>query len=349
VISLKRYIESNRDELLNCTLGCYRSTLAATATFGVQACPPVGENFQQNLLNLQQRISGDVTPGLLASTQKLAEQELREWGESASNYLKHKATEVKDLMMVLAQAADTIGMRDQRYGEEFGSFSAQLRAIADLEDLTKIRTSLIESATQLKTCLAKMAEESRQSVAQLRAEVSLYQCRLEESERLAVRDSLTGLDNRRKIEQELEDRILRSQTFTVMLLDLNEFKAINDELGHETGDEVLKQFALELKSALRTADIVGRWGGDEFIVLLDCALTQSEAQVARVRQWVCGEYTVSIADGPRKIRIHAAIGLASWNQGETMKDLVKRADVAMYQDKRSAVPASSPSGGKRMF
>lgn len=299
-------------------------------------------DFQQHLLNLQQRLLGEVTPDVLAGTQQDAEQKLKDWGNRAAQYLREKAAEVKDLMMVLAHAADAIGERDQRYNVEFSGFSAQLRAIADLEDLTKIRASIVESATQLKSCVDKMEKESKQSVAQLKAEVSVYQTRLEETEQLAIRDSLTGLYNRRKIETELEERIGKGRIFTAMLLDLNKFKPINDELGHEAGDEVLKQFTAELRSAFRTSDMVGRWGGDEFLVVLDCTISQAESQVARIRQWVCGEYTIPVSGGTRKVRVDAAIGLACWTQGESMKDLLKRADVAMYEDKRAVARTSTP-------
>jgi diguanylate cyclase (GGDEF)-like protein len=315
-------------------LKSYRACLAATAAFGVQACPPIGGDFQQSLLNLQDRVSVDTTPDALAATEAEAEHQLRQWGERSAEYLKEKAAEVKDLMMVLAQAAEQLVDHDKRYSTQFEGFSTHLRAIADLEDLHKIRESLVESAAQLKVCAYRMTEDSQKSVAKLRAEVSTYQARLEESERLALRDYLTGLGNRRKVEQEIESRIQQGRAFTLLLLDLNKFKPINDQLGHAAGDEVLKQFATELKTIFRASDVVGRWGGDEFLVVLDCALNQAKAQMARIREWVFGDYTVKTGEGSRKVQVAAAMGVAVWKPGETMESLLKRVDEAMYQDKR---------------
>src|ERR1017187_8108419 len=207
------YIESSRDELLHSILNSYRACLAATAAFGFQACPPIERDFQQSLLNLQERVSADATPSAVAATQAEAENQLRQWGERSSGYLKEKAAEVKDLMMVLARTAEQLVEHDKRYTTQFEGFSTHLQSIADLEDLTKIRQSLVESAAQLKVCVEKMTEDSRQSVTQLRAEVSTYQARLEESERLALRDCLTGLDNRRKVEQEIQSRIQQGRAF----------------------------------------------------------------------------------------------------------------------------------------
>ncbi len=95
------------------------------------------------------------------------------------------------------------------------------------------------------------------------------------------------------------------------MFDVNGFKQINDGLGHLAGDQVLKQFATELKAAFRPTDFIGRWGGDEFIAILDCELKQAEAQIARVRQWVFGDYEIIVGGVARKIGVSAAIGVAA--------------------------------------
>ena len=79
--------------------------------------------------------------------------------------------------------------------------------------------------------------------------------------------------------------------------------------------------------------MVGRWGGDEFIVLLDCQLPEAEAQVTRVSKWVCGNYTVNGHGGETKLRVDASMGVAEYVVGETMKELLDRADRGMYRQK----------------
>jgi diguanylate cyclase (GGDEF)-like protein len=76
--------------------------------------------------------------------------------------------------------------------------------------------------------------------------------------------------------------------------------------------------------------LVGRWGGDEFILVLDTELAEAEAQIERLREWVCGNYGVQARGGPRKLKLEASIGLAEHRPGETMKSLLTRADAAMY-------------------
>jgi diguanylate cyclase (GGDEF)-like protein len=102
------------------------------------------------------------------------------------------------------------------------------------------------------------------------------------------------------------------------------------------GDELLKQFASELKSASRSADIIGRWGGDEFILLMQCGLAEARAQTDRLQKWVCGSYTVEGNSKAVKLRVVASLGLAEHHAGEPMKALIDRADAEMYRQKAAS-------------
>ncbi len=336
MISIKKFIERNDAELFHATLDSYRSTLNAVGESGAQACPTVGSALQQNLLNLQAALTAEATPDLLEETRQKVEAELLQWGGGAADYFKQRAHEVKELMMVLARSAELTGERDQRYSSQFHAFTDRLEGMADLQDLEAIRDSLLKSAIDLRTCAAAMAEESQKSLARLREDVSVYQARLDDAERLAGQDALTGLDNRRRVESSIESRIEMKQAFSVLFLDLNGFKKLNDTYGHPAGDDLLKQFASELKSTFRATDVVGRLGGDEFVVVLEGGLQEAKTHIERISRWVCGDYTVQVGNASRKITVSAATGAAEWRTGDTPQTLLNRADAAMYLDKRSS-------------
>jgi diguanylate cyclase (GGDEF)-like protein len=347
VISLKKYLDMDKaapvtietgaagEELLLATLNSYRSALQAMGKSGAQACPGVGTDLQQALASLEPQLVGKVTPAVVVQTQVRVEELLEKWGGRSEDYFKAKAKEVKELLIVMAHTAQSVGDRDQRYTSQFSDFTTRLRTIANLEDLTQIRTSLVQGAAELKNYVERMAEDSKNSVAQLRAEVSTYETRLRAVEELALRDALTGLANRRNIEERIETRIATQRTFCVINLDLNRLKQVNDTHGHLAGDNLLKQFAQELRSNLGSAGIAGRWGGDEFVVILDCDLLGAKERVDRVRKWVFGDYTLQTGDGKPEIKIHAeaSIGIAQWQSGQTMQQLIEFADAAMYQEK----------------
>lgn len=333
MISLKRYLDTDYSGLLKSALDSYRAALSATGAFGSQACPCLGSEFEQSLWSLQHALEGETTPESLTQTQERFETELKQATAQAAGYFKEKAEEVKELMIVLARTTEAVGERDHRYTQQFHEFSTRLETLADLNDLSKIRTSLVASARELKVCVDQMARDSEESVRALRSEISGYQAKLVETERLASRDALTGLGNRRRIEYELEHLEEQCRSFCLMMFDVNGLKQINDGLGHPAGDQVLKQFAIELQAAFRPNGIVGRWGGDEFIAISNSSAKEAEALAGRVRKWVFGDYSIEVRGATQKVHVTAAIGVAVSNPGEKFAKVIERADAEMYRDK----------------
>jgi len=335
VISIKRYLESDRDELLNCILECYRGVLAAIGSTSVQACPPVGSALLENLSRVLEKLSPVVTPPQILETEAQVEQELEKWGLEATEYYRQRTKEFKELLLVMASTAEAVGERDTRYQARFQALSARLAKMADLHDLKEVRASLLTSASELKSCVQEMAQDGKETVAQLRAEVQLCRARIEEVERIAVVDRLTGLANRQGIESALEFRLAQKRRFCLMMLDLNGFKKLNDRYGHLAGDQLLKQFAGELKGVFRATDCAGRWAGDEFVVVLDTSLEEANEFAGRVRKWVFGQYIVEDGGAKRKVQVDAALGVTEWQPGETLAALLGRADKLMYGQKNS--------------
>ncbi len=155
-----------------------------------------------------------------------------------------------------------------------------------------------------------------------------------ELESFAVRDGLTGLSNRRHIDTLLDaavQRAARSHTpLCVALLDLDHFKAINDSLGHAAGDAVLKGVSAAMRGALRAGDLLGRFGGEEFLLILPgSALEPSLAGTQRLRSALAAAPEVPGLDRA----VTASAGLAQWQPGESAAELVARADRALYRAK----------------
>jgi diguanylate cyclase len=283
---------------------------------------------------LAEDITKALTLALIRNTEGEVEQHLQSWGEQTAGYLQQRAADVKEIVLVLACAAESVTERDQRYATHFTEFTKRLQSLAKLEDLPELRAAVVSGAKELKTCVDKMQQESRESVAALQTKVTTYQARLEDAEQRASRDSLTGLDNRQGVESKVQRWTATQQRFCVAMLDLNGFKEVNDLYGHEAGDDLLRQFSAELRSTSRASDVVGRWGGDEFIVVLDGSLADAQARVQRIQEWVLGSYTVQNLSEDSKIDMSAAVGLAEWQPGETLKEVVARADALMYQEKK---------------
>jgi len=357
VISIKKYLDSDAsqagappvaspEDLLEMMQQSYRATLAAIATCGAQACPALGSELQQSLRAPAEQMRKKVTPVALKETEEAIEKTLADWGVQTAEYFRQRASDVKEILMVLARAAESVSERDQRHANQFTDFTKRLQGMANLEDLPKIRAALVRGAKDLQSCVDTMEQDSRDSVAALRTQVTTYQAKLEEAEQRASRDALTGLDNRHGVETKTERRIAEKRPFCIVMLDLNGFKQVNDTYGHLAGDDLLKQFSAELRSASRSTDVVGRWGGDEFVLVLDCNLADAQHHLERMQKWVFGEYTVQVgADGP-KVSLGAALGVVEWKPPETLNEVLKRADAAMYQQKAAAHRTASTKEGQ---
>ena len=150
-------------------------------------------------------------------------------------------------------------------------------------------------------------------------------------------DDLTGLLNRRAWEEQLPREMARarraSHPLCVAMLDLDFFKAYNDDRGHQSGDRLLKQSAAAWGSELRASDVLARYGGEEFAVALPgCSLADAKAIVERLRAAMPSEQTVSA-------------GVACWNGRESAEELVGRADAALYEAKRTGRDRLVSAGG----
>jgi diguanylate cyclase (GGDEF)-like protein len=238
-------------------------------------------------------------------------------------------------LLVLSLGHDALVERGHRVAPRFGMFGfAALvgamgfglshrfhRAFADLDDLRRDLERRVGERT---------AELERRS-----QELADAHGRMEQ---LAMHDPLTGLLNRRSAyacaEQELQRTRRTGRHLALALLDVDHFKAINDEFGHDVGDEALRQVAQRAVGALRAHDRLGRWGGEEFLaVLSEASAGEAERVGERLRQAV-GRVPLELPDG-RRIALSVSVGIAVATADEgPVEDLVKRADEALYRAKR---------------
>ncbi|HEY9107063.1 MAG TPA: diguanylate cyclase [Roseateles sp.] len=182
--------------------------------------------------------------------------------------------------------------------------------------------TLTARLSRIRRRLAEQREELARALAQLQA--------------IATRDDLTGLPNRRQMQALMDQELLRSlrhgHGFCVALLDLDHFKRVNDRHGHAAGDLVLRAFAQASQAALRATDVIARWGGEEFLVLLpDTAMPMALVGMERLRQRVA-DMAVDVGDGVR-VSVTVSIGLTEHHADDTLAQTLARADQLLYQAK----------------
>ena len=163
------------------------------------------------------------------------------------------------------------------------------------------------------------------------AVVTELHSRAETFERLAILDPLTGLFNRRFAYEHLPREIARaernSRPLIILMIDLDDFKVVNDTYGHAAGDAALEAFARHLKRAIRSADLPVRMGGDEFLIALpDCSAEQLDGPLKRI-------YGCALDYEEKHIEVNFSVGIAQHQRGDSVAQLLERADASMYEMK----------------
>jgi diguanylate cyclase len=213
--------------------------------------------------------------------------------------------------------------------------------------ISEVKSAVVEKISNIKRIVSlrkrdetKRARIARENIRQMQARISEAESQAKEMSRkaetlemVAMRDGLTGLYNRSafdyKIGRALEGFHDDEQAFSLIVFDLDKFKEINDTLGHVAGDTVLKKVAECLKETFREGDFVARYGGDEFVVLIE-RLTKEMARerIMSFRRNLAKKRFVSYKKG--EVELSVSAGIATVMQGDTPETIIERADKAMY-------------------
>jgi len=243
---------------------------------------------------------------------------LRNFGVIPSNFLTVNAMQIGSAMEMLLLS---LGLA-ARFNE-----MKRLKEQAQKEALLAQR-QVVRSLMQQEKILEKRVSERTEALAQANAQLEL----------LAMQDPLTGLANRTALAQHMQQAMLRTERreewLALVLIDLDAFKAINDEMGHDAGDQVLVEAAKRLRECARETDLVARLGGDEFILVSEGIVDREDALSLGERLLDALSMPIMLTNG--SISVGASIGISLSNGIEPdIESMMRQADQAMYQRKRS--------------
>jgi len=185
----------------------------------------------------------------------------------------------------------------------------------------------------------EMLARTRTQVQRKRFNVQLRDS-VQQTIEMAVTDGLTGLNNRRYLDSHLPELLSkansRKKPLSIVMCDIDHFKAVNDTHGHDVGDEVIREFARRIKKNIRNIDLACRYGGEEFVVVMpDTDLALARVVAERIRNEVA-MHPFIVEEGAKQLAITVSLGVSCLeSQDDTADHLIKRADVALYQAKRS--------------
>lgn len=248
---------------------------------------------------------------------------------------------VTELVDVLRRALVQVAGNSESLETKLLASSERIGHLAELEDIREIRQQIAEEVTQLKQVVAEQHERHREFAAHMQSRLERLQSELETAQHAATLDALTGVLNRGGFDQAIAQWAARhsryGKSFVLAFFDVDHFKKINDTHGHAVGDRVLLMWVNRLGTAIRTTDLLARYGGDEFVLLIsDITLRDAEQRMAALIKAVSQTaFTYDDSQPDARITVTATCGLAEFDPGESVEEITSRADQALYDAKRA--------------
>jgi len=293
--------------------------------------------FREKLQQYAERVMGEpgaLNEGMVTECVDLCYGFLRR----AQAHLAERETEFSELIAVLSEMVSTLG-GGASFNDQLDRSAERLHKIVDINDIRILKRRLTVEIETLKRLSAEKRAQDNSHKAYFTTEIERLQMRLAQSMEEASVDQLTRVANRGRFERTVQQWIRAHRSsghpFVLALIDVDNFKAINDTFGHPEGDRVLVEIAQTLSGTIRPTDLVARYGGDEFVVMLSHTTAAQSQERLRQIMVTLSKTAVGTPDVVPPILLTLSIGVTDWAAEDEMADLIGRADQAMYDAKRA--------------
>ena len=297
--------------------------------------------FKQQLDELEAEFGQNAKLKKTATVFRKHSKQIRRFIDRQNRYLTERAKELKDIIDLLTKAMVTLDTDNQQYHRKIYRQSEKIEQFTRLDDIKKLKQALILEIENIRQIVrAKQHRDSKQ-LKSLSQQVSTLNLELKKARVDSVTDGLTGVFNRKALDHHLvslvEQNARTPAAFAVLMVDIDDFKAINDAYGHPTGDRVLLALAQKCQGLIRNDDFIARYGGEEFVIVLTNASLIDATQKAQRICTSVGDtrYALSDSRDVHILSITVSIGVSVYRVGDTAQSVIGRADRALYLAKHT--------------
>ncbi len=255
-------------------------------------------------------------------------------------YIEEREKELKDIIELMAKAMTNLNTENQEFYQRVYSQSEKIEKISLLDDIKKVKIALKHEVDQMREIVNLKADQDKRSIDVLAQQVELLRKELEKTRAKSMTDPLTGLYNRQALDQYLDEKVSNASNindeFALLMLDIDDFKKINDTHGHLIGDRMLMAFAGKCRQAVRSNDFLARYGGEEFVIVLEGATYRNAMKKAKqiCESVASAKYTTDQKQTDQYLSITTSIGVTVFRKNDTVEDILQRADKALYSAKQ---------------
>jgi diguanylate cyclase len=291
------------------------------------------------IAGVQNLLAGPISHGALMDATRSLKEVIYKQGT-----LKHSLTEakitVKNMMITFIDRLGAVAVRTGDYHKKIDQYSRQIGQAQDIGELNRVLDDVMRDTRTAQTEALRSRDEMvavRQDVQEAESRIHELETKLEQMSELVREDQLTGSLNRRGLDDVFERELARAERrkspLCIAMLDLDDFKRLNDTYGHHAGDEALVHLVQVVKATLRTMDVIARFGGEEFLIVLPETAREDAIQtVTRLQRELTRR--IFMHNNERLLMTFSA-GVALREPGEEQASLIKRADAALYLAKKA--------------
>lgn len=253
-------------------------------------------------------------------------------------YLTNKEGEFKKIIQILSQGISTLNSENETFNHRIQLGSEKLEKITQLNDLRKMKLELAAEVSQMKATIERKKEQDTKQMKVLSSEVEYLKDELKKTKSASMADGLTGAYNRLAFDAHILGLISNKMaSFSLMLLDIDDFKQINDTHGHQVGDRVIMALVQKCKQSIRSEDFLARYGGEEFVLILPGASLKQSLKRANLLCKEIAETQYALGDVKQggTLSFKVSIGVSKRRAQDTVESVIERADQALYAAKRA--------------
>ncbi len=255
------------------------------------------------------------------------------------DYLEERDLELRNIIDLLSRAMVAINSENDAYHQQILQKGEKIEQITRLDDIRKIKTALEKEVESLRETVQAKQTDEKTRIESLSSQVKILREELQTAKEESMRDGLTGVYNRRAFDRHVkylvDQNLVQRTGFAILLLDIDDFKRINDTYGHPVGDRVILALANACRQMIRSDDYLARYGGEEFVILLPGASRRNAAKKARqiCKSIAKTRYALNDDSDALPLSITASIGVAACAPKDDVDMLLERADKALYKAK----------------
>lgn len=338
--SLSRTVNEAR-ERLNVFSESIRALFLFVREYTLDISEIDAEGFKKQLESLQEKFKADEKTTTIAAQFDRQKGKILDHIQRQKTYIVERESEFREIIDLMTGAMGGLDNENRYFYSSIRSQGERFEEITRLDDIKRIKSELVREVDNMRAMVREKESLDQKTLDALSSQVDVLKKELDKARHTANTDGLTGINNRKALDDHLQRLVERntvtSAPFSLMMMDLDDFKKLNDTHGHTVGDRMLLAFAKKCRATVRSDDFLARYGGEEFVLILPGASLRNATKKAKqvCRSVAAAKYAADDSPRAEVVAVTVSIGVSTYRKGDTAKTLVKRADQCLYKAKAS--------------